>query len=72
MDEVTLPPANELGLCIFAYGFDVPLRVYYTYYAEARRFRVVWIRKLHLLKFPTNYCKDKKSNRYEVKIISHT
>ncbi|KYQ48221.1 hypothetical protein ALC60_12776 [Trachymyrmex zeteki] len=51
MDEVTLMSANEFGLCVFAYGSDMPLRVYNSSDTEARRFRMIWIRKLHLLKF---------------------
>ncbi|KYN10978.1 hypothetical protein ALC57_16904 [Trachymyrmex cornetzi] len=40
MDEVTLTFANEFGLCVFAYGSDVPLRVYNPSDTETRRFRM--------------------------------
>ncbi|KYN44390.1 hypothetical protein ALC56_01088 [Trachymyrmex septentrionalis] len=36
MDKVTLTFANKFGLCVFAYGSDMPLRIYNSSNTEAR------------------------------------
>lgn len=52
MDKVALSATDKFGLRVLAHSRDAPLRVYYANDAIAGRSRLIWIRKLCLLKFP--------------------
>lgn len=62
MYEIALSSADKFGLRVFAHGSDVSLLVYCANYAEIGRFRLIWIRKLYLLKLLKNYLRKSDVN----------